>query len=212
MTSPRELLRRTFLAALTLGTAWLIAPLLLTRHDARTVLTVYSPHGKELLRHYEIAFERLHPDVDVQWVDLGSQEVLERVQAERANPQADIWFGAPADAFVRAASQGLLAAYRPSWANAVPASARDSLDRWYGTYRTPEVIAYNRKLIAPADVPHDWNDVLDPRWRGKVIIRDPVASGSMRAIFGGILARSIAETGNTGAGWRWLEQLDAQTR
>jgi iron(III) transport system substrate-binding protein len=45
-----------------------------------------------------------------------------------------------------------------------------------------------------------------------VVIRDPVASGSMRAIFGGILARSVARTGSTGAGWEWLRRLDGQTR
>lgn len=176
------------------------------------MLTVYSPHGRELLRHYELGFERANPRVDVQWVDMGSQEVLERVQAERANPQADLWFGAPADAFARAARQGLLAPYRPTWAAHVADEARDSLDRWYGTYRTPEVIAYNTRLVAAADAPRDWDDVLDPRWKGRVVIRDPVASGSMRAIFGGILARSVAQTGSTAAGWTWLARLDAQTR
>src|SRR5215208_4935432 len=45
--------------------------------DDRTVLTVYSPHGKELLDHYEGEFERANPTVDVQWVDMGSQEVLD---------------------------------------------------------------------------------------------------------------------------------------
>ena len=49
--------------------------------DKRTVLTVYSPHGKELLEYFEKGFEKTHPDVDVQWVDMGSQEVLERVRA-----------------------------------------------------------------------------------------------------------------------------------
>ena len=208
----RAALRAATLGLIALGALWAVAPLALERSDGRTVLTVYSPHGRELLRHYEAGFERLYPGVDVQWVDLGSQEVLERVQAERANAQADVWFGAPADAFARAAAQGLLAPYRPSWAAAVPEEARDSLDRWYGTYRTPEVIAYNAKLVAAADAPNDWDAVLDPRWKGKVVIRDPVASGSMRAIFGGILARSVAQTGNTAEGWRWLRRLDAQTR
>jgi iron(III) transport system substrate-binding protein len=208
----RRALRALVLTAIGAGAAWAVAPLVLERSDGRTVLTVYSPHGRELLRHYEEGFERAHPGVDVQWVDLGSQEILERVQAERANPQADVWFGAPADAFARAARQGLLAAYRPTWAAAVPEEARDSLDRWYGTYRTPEVIAYNTKLVTAAEAPRDWDDVLDPRWKGRVVIRDPVASGSMRAIYGGILARSVAETGSTAAGWRWLERLDAQTR
>ena len=55
--------------------------------DKRTVLTVYSPHGKDLLEYYEQGFEASHPTIDVQWVDMGSQEVLERVRAEKPNPQ-----------------------------------------------------------------------------------------------------------------------------
>ncbi|HEY0997372.1 MAG TPA: extracellular solute-binding protein [Gemmatimonadaceae bacterium] len=178
----------------------------------KTVLTVYSPHGKELLTHYEQAFEQAHPTVDVQWVDMGSQEVLDRLRAEKANPQADLWFGAPAESFARAAGEGLLAPYAPSWAAAVPADAHDARDLWYGTYLTPEVIAYNSAVVSEAEAPKDWDAVLDPKWTGKVLIRDPVASGSMRAIFGGILGRSLAQTGSTAQGWEWLRRLDGQTK
>jgi iron(III) transport system substrate-binding protein len=180
--------------------------------DGRTVLTIYSPHGKELLEHYELAFEKAHSNVDVQWVDMGSQEVLERLRAEKANPQADLWFGAPSEIFARAASEGLLDPYTPTWAASVPADARDARGRWFGTYMTPEVIAYNTHAVTAAEAPKDWNEVLDPKWKGKVLIRDPIASGSMRAIFGAILARSIAQTGSTAAGWEWLRRLDANTK
>src|SRR4029078_224758 len=44
--------------------------------DGRTVLTIYSPHGKDLLEYYEKGVESTHPTIDVQWVDMGSQEVL----------------------------------------------------------------------------------------------------------------------------------------
>lgn len=178
----------------------------------RTVLTVYSPHGKELLGFYEKAFEQAHPDVDVQWVDLGSQDVLDRLRSEKANPQADVWFGAPAEIFNHAAVEGLLDPYRPTWASHVPVDAHDPRDRWYGTYLTPEVIAYNSQLVPAAQAPADWDAVLDPRWKGKVVIRDPVASGSMRAIFAAILQRSIARTGSTAQGWDWLRRLDASTK
>ncbi|GAC1478315.1 MAG: extracellular solute-binding protein [Gemmatimonadaceae bacterium] len=180
--------------------------------DRRTVLTVYSPHGKELLADYKQQFEKTHPEVDVQWVDMGAQEVLERVRAEGANPQADVWFGATAEIFDRAAQEKLLAPYRPTWAAAVDSAAHDPRDYWYGTYLTPEVIAYNSDAVSEADAPRDWDDVLDPKWRDKVVIRDPVASGSMRAIFGAQIVRSVRATGTPDAGFTWLRRLDANTR
>ena len=180
--------------------------------SGKTVLTVYSPHGKDLLQYYEQAFERADSTVDVQWVDMGSQEVLDRLRAEAANPQADLWFGAPAEIFERAAKEGLLEPYRPTWSGAVPDEAHDPRDFWYGTYLTPEVIAYNSEAVTDAEAPKDWDDVLEPTWRGKVIIRDPIASGTMRAIFGAIIARELARTGSTRAGYDWLLRLDANTK
>jgi iron(III) transport system substrate-binding protein len=180
--------------------------------DGRTVLTVYSPHGSDMLSHYEREFEAAYPHVDVQWVDMGSQEVLDRIRAERANPQADIWFGAPAEIFERAANEGLLEAYTPTWADQLDEDARDPEGFWFGTYLTPEVIAYNSDAVPADQAPRDWDEVLDPRWRGQVIIRDPIASGTMRAIFGGLLVRSINQTGSTEAGFNFLRELDRQTK
>jgi iron(III) transport system substrate-binding protein len=180
--------------------------------DNRTTLTVYSPHGKELLEYLEKGFEKAHPEIDVQWVDMGSQEVLDRVRAESVNPQADVWFGAPAEAFDRATKENLLGSYVPTWSTAVSAEARDTGDHWYGTYLTPEVIAYNTEAVSAEAAPKDWDDVLDPKWKGKVLIRDPIASGTMRAIFGAIIARSVARTGSPQSGYDWLRKLDANTR
>src|SRR3990170_924011 len=170
------------------------------KSDGRTVLTIYSPHGKDLLKYYEDGFEKANPSIDVQWVDMGSQEVLERIRAEAANPQADVWFGAPAEAFDRATREDLLEPYRPTWAEQVDPDAREVADNWYGTYLTPEVIGYNSVAVSDADAPKDWDDVLDPKWKGRVLIRDPIASGTMRAIFGAIMARSMAQTGKPDAG------------
>jgi len=180
--------------------------------DERTVLTVYSPHGKDLLGYFEQGFEKANPTIDVQWVDMGSQEVLDRVRAEAANPQADIWFGAPAEAFDRATKENLLQPYIPTWSNSVSVEGRDGGDHWYGTYLTPEVIGYNTAAVSRADAPKDWDDVLDPKWKGKILIRDPIASGTMRAIFGAIIARSVARTGSPEQGYAWLRKLDANTR
>lgn len=180
--------------------------------DGRTVLTVYSPHGKDLLDHYEAGFEAANPTVDVQWVDMGSQTILDRLRAERQNSQADVWFGAPAEIFERAAGEGLLAPYEPTWSAAVGPEAHDAEHRWYGTYLTPEVIAFNTDAVSAEEAPRDWDDVLDPKWRGKILIRNPIESGSMRAIFGAMILRSVRQTGSPEAGYEWLRKLDANVK
>ena len=180
--------------------------------DTRTVLTVYSPHAKDLLSYYEQEFERAHPEIDVQWVDLGSQDIMDRVRSERANPQADVWFGAPAEIFSRAAAESLLTAYTPTWANAVDSAARSPDAMWYGTYRTPEVIAYNTDAVKPAEAPDDWDAVLAPKWKGKLLIRDPLESGTMRAIFAAQIIRGWKATNGPDSGYAWLRHLDASTK
>ncbi len=180
--------------------------------DGRTTLIVYSPHGRQQLVAFEQWFEARRPDVDLQWVDMGSQEVLDRIRSEKANPQGDVWYGGPASFFSRAASQGLLEPYRPSWADAVLPEARGKDDLYYGVYLTPVVLAYNSAVLSAEEAPADWDDVLEPRWKGQVLIRDPLASGTMRTIFGMIIFRGLRETGGTAAGFEWLRALDGQTK
>ena len=176
------------------------------------VLVVYTPHGRDLLAHFGAAFEEQHPDVTVQWLDMGSQEILERLRSERANPQADVWWGAPDDMFIRAAEDGLLEPFQPSWAQELAPEHRDPEDRWFATYLTPEVIAYNSAAVNPEEAPRVWDDVLDPRWRDEVLIREPLASGTMRAIFASIIYRESQGSGDPEAGYEWLLRLDAQTK
>jgi iron(III) transport system substrate-binding protein len=180
--------------------------------DYRTPLVLYSPHGRDQLELLEHAFEKLRPDVDVRWLDMGSQEILDRLRFERVNPQADVWFGGPSTIFDRGIRDSLLTRYRPSWADRVTAEAAEADGYYYPVYRTPAVIAYNSKAVRESDAPQDWGDVLSPRWKDKLIIRDPMASGTMRAIWGLILYRSLKQTGDTGWGMRWLRHLDGQTK
>lgn len=176
------------------------------------VLTVYSPHGRDQLDIVKQAFEARNPGAEVQWVDMGSQEVLDRIRSERANPQADVWYGGTEELFARAAAEGMLEPYRPRWADSVPPEARGPDDLYFGVYLTPAVITFNSDAIAREDAPQDWDDVLDPRWRGNVLIRDPMPSGTMRMIFEMIMYRGLEATGDTAAGYNWLRRLDAQTK
>jgi iron(III) transport system substrate-binding protein len=175
----------------------------------KTKLLIYTPHGQDMLRDFVERYKQAHPETEVQVLDMGSREVLERVRAERNRPQADLWWGAAHTTFQQAAEESLLAAYRPTWADKVPATARDDGDSWYGTYETPEVIVYNSEAVRPEDAPRDWDDVLDPRWRDKVLIRNPNPSDSMRAIFGAMIWRFYKDDSLPEKGYEWLRRLDA---
>jgi iron(III) transport system substrate-binding protein len=180
--------------------------------DGRAPVVLYSPHGRDLLQLLEETYEAAHPDVDVRWLDMGSQEVFDRVRSEAANPQADVWFGGPDTIFARGAAEDLLQPYLPDWSEAVPESSRDPRDLYFGAYRSMPVLVYNTDAVSEEDAPRDWDDLLDPRWKDEILIRDPLASGTMRTMFGMIVARSVAETGDEEAGFDWLRRLDAQTK
>src|SRR5688500_6492354 len=156
--------------------SWIIIVLLLlagcSTGGDQTTLMVYSPHGKELLTEFEKRFEAQNPTIDVRWLDMGSQDALDRIRSEKSNPQADLWWGAPSTTFSQAEKEGLLEAFRPSWADKVDPDARSRNDFCYGTFQTPEVIAYNTEALKFEDVPKDWDDLVDPKWDDKFIIRD----------------------------------------
>jgi iron(III) transport system substrate-binding protein len=204
--------RRGFAAGAVGLLALPLALLLAACGDGRTPLVLYSPHGRDLLALLEETYEAANPEIDVRWLDMGSQEVYDRIRSEGANPQASVWFGGPATIFARGAAEGLLAPFRPGWAEAVPPESRHPEDLYFGLYRTPPLLVYNSAAVAAEEAPGDWDDLLDPRWRGRIVIRDPLASGTMRTVFGMVLARSVAETGDEEAGFEWLRRLDAQTR
>ncbi len=180
--------------------------------SSRTPLVIYSPHGKDMLEEFEKKFEAVNPDIDVQWLDMGSQDAYDRIRTERTNPQADLWWGAPSTIFIRAEKESLLAPYHPSWADNISPEFKSPADVWYGTFVTPEVITFNSHLLNSSDAPKDWDDLLDPKWKGKIILRYPLASGTLRVIFSAIIASSVSRTGSEEQGFAWLRRLDANTK
>ncbi len=172
-------------------------------------LLIYTPHGQDMLRDFTARYKARYPDADVQFFDMGSQDILLRVRVERNRPQADLWWGAAHTSFQTAVDENLLAAFHPSWADKVPTASHDEKDRWYGTYETPQVIVYNSEAVRAEDAPHDWDDIIDPKWRDKVLIRNPTPSDTMRVIFGAIIWRFYKDTGSADKGYDWLRKLDA---
>ncbi|MCA9732205.1 MAG: extracellular solute-binding protein [Deferribacteres bacterium] len=180
-------------------------------NDNKTTLVVYTTHGKELVEEFVTDFEKKNPDVRVYSIDMGSQDALDRIRSEKANPQASVWWGAPAPLFMQAATESLLVAYQPTWSSAIDSAYRDEENFWYGTFLTPEVIAFNSEKLSKESAPQDWDDLLTPQWRDRIVIRSPLASGTMRAIFVSRITESLRRGGTVEEGFNWLQKLDENT-
>jgi iron(III) transport system substrate-binding protein len=64
--------------------------------------------------------------------------------------------------------EGLLAAYAsPESRTGFPAGAVDPRGHWAAIYVRQFVIGYNLKAVPAAEAPKRWEDLLEPRWKGK---------------------------------------------
>lgn len=109
--------------------------------------------------------------------------------------------------FTQAAQEGLLESYIPSWADAVEEAYHDPGHAWYGTFISPLAVMYNTRGYAKDEVPQTWDDLLDPKWAGKIAFRMPLPSGTMRTFISAMISRAE----NEDAGLAWLEQLHGAT-
>ena len=174
-------------------------------------IVVYSPHGTYLEGDIKKRFENAHPGWTVQFIDMGGGKIFDKINAEKSQPRACVWWGGSAGDFKRAEAAGLLETYSPSWAASLPDNAKSPTGGWTATFLTPEIIMYNPKKISAADWPKDWDDLLDPKWKGRIAVRDVRASSTMKTIFGALILREKARKGSVEAGFDFLRKLDANT-
>jgi iron(III) transport system substrate-binding protein len=104
-------------------------------------------------------------------------------EAEARNVKADVITASLLPAFNDAKSRGRIAPFKSTEGSAYPAQFRDK-DNYYVAGRViVEGIAINPKLIESNMAPRTWVDLLDPKWKGKLIASDPGASGTGLAAF-----------------------------
>ena len=178
--------------------------------DTKQTVTIYTARDTNVIEYIEPLFEAAYPQYDLVVMNMGAQEILERIRSEKANPQADFLWGGTESAFKLASKEGLLEAYVPTFADSFPAQYKDAEDLWYGEILLPEVIMYNTDPLKDEDIPKDWDDLLDPKFKDQIIIRGVLASGTMRTIYSCMIyAQGGADPTN---GYEWLKKLDANTK
>lgn len=148
---------------------------------ATRVLHIYTALDVDEAKIYIEAFQRKYPDIKVEWVRLSAGELLARLRAEAANPQASLWLGGPSDTFIVAKMEGLLAPYKESlgW-QYLPAKFKDPDGYWVGIYTGFIAFASNKDYLEKngLEPPTSWYDLLRPEFCGKLSMAFPYTSGT----------------------------------
>jgi iron(III) transport system substrate-binding protein len=124
-------------------------------------------------------FETAYPGIKVEVHRTGSQRILQRVMQElQANiKNVDVVHTSDAGHFVLLKEKKLLARHTPPGVDRFPAGFKDKDGYYYGLRATVNVIAYNTQKISAADAPRTWKDLLDPKWKGRMVTAHPGYSG-----------------------------------
>ena len=125
------------------------------------------------------AFKTKYTGIDVEVHRTGSQRVLQRVMQEATAgiKNVDVIHTSDAGHFVLMKEKGMLLKYTPRGVEPFPAGFKDKDGFYFGMRATLSVIAYNPKIIADKDAPKTWKDLLNPKWKGKMVTAHPGYSG-----------------------------------
>lgn len=179
---------------------------------AKRQVVVLSPHGQEILDQFEKLFEAAHPDIDMTGRFLPTGQILGQLGIDKDSPKADVWWGGTSAFFNQAKEKGLIAPYKPTWAEALPAGRHDAGDYWHAQFLQVPAVMFNSNLLKAEDAPSTWAGLLEPRWKEKIVIREPMDSGTMKTIFAGMVWELAGPSRDPAAGYDFLKKLDAQTR
>ncbi len=176
---------------------------------ASTELNVMCTPQEEWCQGMKQEFEAKY-GITVNYVRMSSGEALARIQAEKDNPQFDIWWGGPIDSFVAAKQEGLLEAYdSPNYGNLLDQTKyKDTENYWVGIYVGTLAFCTNTDWLAAnpgTAAPKSWDDLLKPEFEGQVLVAHPSTSGTSYTALATVL-----QIRGEDAGWDYLTQYAGQ--
>ena len=116
------------------------------------------------------AFQKKY-GIRVNYIRADSNEVTLRIQNEgkAGRVQADVFDGTGATAALK--NNNLVAKYIPQSADRLPAQFKDKDGYWVATNLYVLTPAFNTELVEKGTQPKTFQDLLDPKWRGKMAWR-----------------------------------------
>jgi iron(III) transport system substrate-binding protein len=168
-------------------------------------VVLYSANDDAVNKLVADGFEK-ETGMSVNVVSTGSGVLFRRIASEQANPQADVVWGVSSALLKQ--NVKLFQPYAVKGREAVPAEYRDANNQWIGTNLQVVVISQNTKAIDAASGPKTWQDLIDPKWKGKIAYTDPANSGFSYAAAAGLLSY----WGDNDAAWNKLSSFVANTK
>jgi iron(III) transport system substrate-binding protein len=149
------------------------------------------------------AFEGKYSGIAVRVERTGAERVFQRIGQEYSSNihAVDVVNSSDAAHFIVWKRNGILAPYVPEDVANYPADHKDE-DGQFASFRVwLSIIAYNTGLVKAEEAPKSFADLLDPKWKGKIVKAHPGYSGTiMTATYQ--MQRDL--------GWKWFEQLAKQ--
>jgi iron(III) transport system substrate-binding protein len=169
-----RLIARAAIVAAAVGLAGCRSPEPSQRTERTVTIYVSTDRvfSEPVLREYETrAGVRVNAVYDTE--ETKSTGLANRLIAEKARPQADVfWSNEPVRTLVLK-SRDVLEPYHSPSAQGIPAQLVDPDGYWTGFSARIRVIAYNTTLVKADEAPRSVFDLADPKWQGQVAMADP---------------------------------------
>ena len=151
--------------------------------QAKGRLVVYCSATNEMCETETKAFGEKY-DVKTSYIRNGSGSTLAKVDAEKKNPQADVWYGGTLDPQSQAGEMDLLMPYKSANLVEIMPQFQDPAKR-KGNYSSAVYVGIlgfgvNTQRLKEKNlpVPKCWKDLTDPMYKGEIQIADPQSSGT----------------------------------
>ncbi|WP_105614477.1 ABC transporter substrate-binding protein [Vallitalea okinawensis] len=171
-------------------------------------LTIYTALPESEIPSYLEAFEA-DTGIKVEYVRLSAGEILSKLQVEKNNPQASVWYGGPADTFVAAAKEGLLESYKSDELKNIPDNYIDPDGTWSPIYVGALAFACDKEWFDENGLqyPTSWADLLKPEFEGQISMAHPGSSGTAYTILS-----TIVQLKGEDDTWDYFSELDKNIR
>jgi iron(III) transport system substrate-binding protein len=181
-----------------------ITPQLIEAAKKEGKVVWYTSIDLSVAEHISTAFKAKFGGIEVRVERTGAERVFQRIGQEYASNvyAVDIANSSDAAHLLEWKKQGILLPYVPEdVAKYYKPEHRDADGCYAGFRATLCPMAYNTNLVKAEDTPKSFRDLLDPKWKGKIVKAHPGYSGTiLTATFE--MARDI--------GWGYFEQLAKQ--